>query len=128
MDALLSSIPEEAAVQPDKVFMNKTADKIIAKPATQRCLPVWAEKGTINLRGLVPTSVAHYMALVGIGKGVCEALVDTGGARSLVDMDTAKKLKLDIEYAGQGKDMGGFYGPGGDTTEYAGRVKGPIHF
>ena len=90
-------------------------------------MPEWASKDAINYRGLVPASLSHYMVLIQLGAGICEAIIDTGGARSLIDLDTAKALKLDIELAKK-NDMGCFWGPGGEVMGYAGRVKGPIKF
>ena len=67
------------------------------------------------------------MALVKVGKGLIEAIVDTGGARSLIDVDTARTLGLDIELA-KSNNMGNFWGPGGEVMGYLGTVRGPIKF
>lgn len=66
------------------------------------------------------------MAVVKIGKGVVNALVDTGGARCMVDVNTAKKLGLSIEVAGTGSRFGSFTGPNGATVPYYGKIKGPV--
>lgn len=60
-----------------------------------------------------------------------EALVDTCGARSMIDRATAEALGMDIEVATKDKHFGSFFGPGtnGSGTRnvyYYGRVKGPI--
>ena len=67
------------------------------------------------------------MALVKLGNGVLEAIVDTGGARSLIDLDTAKTLGLEVEMA-KSNNMGNFWGPGGEVMGYSGTVRGPIKF
>lgn len=57
-----------------------------------------------------------------------EAILDTGGARSMVDLETAKAMKLDVEKATRKVNFGSFIGPNGRPTYYYGRVKGPITF
>lgn len=111
--------------QPDKVFMAVpvAAEKL---PAGARGLPAWAPSGARNGRGLLPISRAHYTALLAINGAFCEAIVDTGGARSMIDYETAKALGLDIELADANKSFGSFWGPSGSPCEYFGRVKGPV--
>ena len=58
-----------------------------------RSLPDWA-KGMLNCRGLVPWDSSQYIACVGIEDKLCEALLDTGGCCSLMDIGMATKLKL----------------------------------
>ena len=110
----------------DKIFFNKPHTAIHLAPGGAREVPVWAE-GARNFRGLVPPSRAHYMALVKLGNGVIEAIIDTGGARSLIDLDTARTLGLKIEMA-KSNNMGNFWGPGGEVMGYTGTVRGPIKF
>lgn len=95
-------------------------------PAGARGLPEWAPKGARNKRGLLPISRSHYIALVAIGGGFCEAIVDTGGARSMLDYDTAVALGLEVELSGGDKNFGSFWGPSGDPISYFGRVRGPV--
>ena len=89
-------------------------------------MPSWAPPGTKNLRGIVPPSTAHYMGIVGLGQGVLEGIFDTGGARSMIDKNTAELLGLTVEKAKSGTDFGGFIGPGGNSQKYYGRVVGPL--
>ena len=126
MGALVRVFDKDHEV-PDKVYLNKPPDKISKAPVGSRTMPDWVSDDVINYRGLVPSSTSHYMALVKLGRGICEAIVDTGGARSLIDLDTAKTLGLKVEMANK-NDMGCFWGPGGEVMGYAGRIKGPIKF
>ena len=100
-------------------------EKEVIEPATEatrvRCLPAWAGKRR-NLLGLVPFSRCHYFGVVAINDSVIEALLDTGGAKSLVDVDTAEQMGLEVK---QG-EAGYFWGPGNTATPYYGRVEGPI--
>jgi hypothetical protein len=111
---------------PDKQLLATpvAAEKL---PAGARGLPVWAPKGAKNGRGLLPISRSHYIALVAIGGGFCEAIVDTGGARSMIDYESAKALGLDVELSDGSRNFGSFWGPSGDPVAYYGRVKGPVN-
>ena len=55
-------------------------------------MPKWASKGAHNGRGKVVTTVDQYVALVEVENTVMEAIVDTGGARSLIDYASARAL------------------------------------
>lgn len=52
--------------------------------------------------------------------------MDTGGARSMLDYDTAVALGLEVELSGGDKNFGSFWGPSGDPISYFGRVRGPV--
>lgn len=95
-------------------------------PAGARGLPDWAKPGARNCRGMLPISRSHYTALVAIDDKFCEAIVDTGGAKTMIDHESAKALGLNIELAGDGRSFGSFWGPSGSPVEYYGRVKGPV--
>jgi predicted aspartyl protease len=41
-----------------------------------------------------------------------EALIDTGGARCMIDIETANKLGLEVEVATKEKNWGSYFGPG----------------
>lgn len=91
-----------------------------------RELPRWAPRGAVNGRGVLKISPAHYSALVAVGGSVTEAIVDTGGARTMIDSVLAEKLKLRVEVAGPGKYFGSFWGPSAEPIPYYGRVAGPV--
>lgn len=88
--------------------------------------PNWAPSGAKNGRGQMKISPAHYSALVMIGDALTEAIVDTGGARTMLDASLAKELGLKVEVAGPGKWFGSFWGPSAQPIPYYGRVAGPI--
>lgn len=71
-------------------------------------------------------SPAHYSALVMIGGALTEAIVDTGGARTMLDASLATTLGLKVEVAGPGKWFGSFWGPSAKPIPYYGRVAGPV--
>ena len=94
---------------------------------TQNTVPSWA-KGLYNKDALdmVRLSTTHYMGTVIINKKLIHAMIDTCGARSMMDKDTALELGFDIEIATKEKHFGSFYGPGNKTIHYYGRIRGPV--
>jgi hypothetical protein len=91
-----------------------------------RGLPGWVPSDTFNGRGILKVSPAHYSALVVIGRSATEAIVDTGGARTMIDSQLAERLNLKIEVAGPGRYFGSFWGPSAEPIPYYGRVPGPV--
>ena len=53
-------------------------------------------------------------------------IMDTGGARTLVDVTMAKQMGLPIDKATKNRKYGSYWGAGGVETFYWGRIKGPI--
>ena len=77
----------------------------------------------------MPRSKAHFHAIIQLGDAVCEAVVDTGGAKSMIDYSMAKRLGLPVELAEVEGEFGRFYGPSADSlVGYHGRIPGPIKF
>ena len=89
-------------------------------------LPDWCDEQDINLRGWVPISLSHYMAVIRIGRGVCEAVIDTGAAKTIIDYQTAMKMGLTIEVATKENNFGSFWEPSGPESLYYGRVPGKV--
>jgi len=58
--------------------------------------------------------------------GATLALVDTGGARTMVDEASARALGLEVELATPEKKFGAFWGPDSVPRDYLGRVRGPV--
>ena len=54
-----------------------------------------------------------------------EAIGDTGAARSLVDMGSARSMGLPVQVA-RGSEFGTYFGPGSVEKPYAGRIAGPV--
>lgn len=84
--------------------------------------PEWAGKVKYNLLGRIPFTRCHFFAAVKIGEAMIEALMDTGGARSVVDKHTAAKMGLQVASG----DYGSFWGLGAGPVPYLGCVLGPI--
>ena len=81
-------------------------------------LPEWAE-GMLNSRGHVPLSCNHFIGLVAINGTFIECIIDTGGARTMLDKATASAAGLSINLPGEGVEVGGCYGPSrGDIIYY----------
>lgn len=99
---------------------------ITKAPSTASELPGWASPEAKNFRGLSELSPAHYSALCGLGDGIVEVMLDTAGARTMIDMGTALKLGLPVEKVSSTKYFGSFYSASGVPTPYAGRVRGPV--
>lgn len=85
-------------------------------------VPKWAEPVKHNLLGAIPFSRCHFFATVKVEDAVVEALMDTGGARSVIDKHTVAKMGLSIEKV----DCGSFWGLGAGPVPYLGRVAGPV--
>ena len=58
--------------------------------------PDWASR-MLNCRGMVAWDSNQYLACVGIEDKLVEALLDTGGCCSLMDVGMARRLKLPYE-------------------------------
>jgi hypothetical protein len=55
-------------------------------PEEEGALPDWADSASVNARNVTMTSPSHYIALCGLGKGVCNVLLDTAGAKTMIDL------------------------------------------
>jgi hypothetical protein len=53
-------------------------------------------------------------------------MLDTCGAKSMMDRKTAEELGFEIEVASRKRHFGSFYGPGGKVVYYYGRARGPL--
>ena len=73
-------------------------DKIIELPRHGE-MPRWTSRGARNARGMIATGHDQYVGLVQLHDVVIEAILDTGGARSLMDVHSAAALKLPYELA-----------------------------
>ena len=72
-------------------------------------------------------SKAHYMATVIVFDKLMHTMVDTCGAKSMIDRRTAEELGLKIELATKDRHFGSYYGPGNENgAYYYGRIKGPL--
>ena len=83
------------------------------------------------MRGRMRCYPDQFVALVEIndkgskGGAVTEAVADTGGARSLIELHFARVLGLEVQEALH-QEFGTYYGPGGEEKGYVGRVWGPL--
>ena len=101
--------------------------------ADARGLPLWARWDARNFRNTVITTSDQYVILVEVASGqqsrappvVMEGIGDTGATRSLMDLETARRVGLQIEVA-HGSEFGTYFGPGSKERPYAGRVVGPV--
>lgn len=97
----------------------------------QKRFPSWTVVGSRDGSDFVRTSRAHYYSLVGIQCPEREGalmlgLMDTGGARSMIDLPTARRLGLALRLRGDGEEFGKFWGPDAVLKDYAGIVPGPV--
>ena len=82
------------------------------------------------MRGLIQFSRCHFYGIVAVsGPGtaekeavVCEAVIDTGGSKSIIDADSAAQYGLEVHVG----DAGYFWGPGNKAKPYYGKVEGPL--
>ncbi len=66
-----------------------------------------------------------YVITVQVDKAVIQAMLDTGGYVTLLDIESAKQMNLDYEEAVNG-NLGYYYSPGYQPVAYAGVVHGPV--
>lgn len=90
--------------------------------------PTWAnDMMEASALGKVKLSTSHYMGTIMLDKVLFHAMIDTCGAKSMMDRQTAEEMGYNIEVATRNKHFGSFYGPGGKTIYYYGRIVGPIN-
>lgn len=58
--------------------------------------PVWAEEIEKKI-GIIPISRIHYVYIMVVNDVLHKAIIDTGGAFSIVHLRTAQKLRLPIQ-------------------------------
>ena len=126
--------------EPDRVFLSAPPPALSLEQAHEPAkmvvvtelsqdkleLPDWAPPGCQNVRGMTTISPAHYTAVCGLGKGVCDAMLDTAGARTMMDLKTAELLGLDVEKTTASKYFGSFISASAVPTPNAGRITGPV--
>ncbi len=66
------------------------------------------------------------MAVVGLQGAICNAIIDTGACKSLIDRRLAEAMRLPIEVA-QNNDWGTYIGAGAMEKAYYGGIRGPIN-
>jgi hypothetical protein len=120
-------VQEDAEVA-DKAFLLAGQGVVEATklPAGSRGVPDWASVGAKNLRGLVQISGSHYLGLCEVNGRLVEVVLDSGGARTMIDKDTARALGLNVEWATSGKSFGTYSGVTSSNSSYAGRAVGPV--
>jgi predicted aspartyl protease len=107
LDTVMKKLPE------DPIYHSlEPKEDYVHCPTGSTAMPNWAPSKIHNFRGLVKPTTQHYLGIVQIGNGIVEALIDTGGARCMIDVDTAKKLGLEVEIATKEKNWGSYFGPG----------------
>lgn len=117
-------VDQHAHVSVDTVSPPADKDELQMR-LKDRSAPAWA-KGLTNARGLLTWDDAQYIALVGVQGTLLEALMDTGGACTIMDMAFAKRLGLPVKEQRQA-EYGMFTVPGrASPIPYAGCVEGPV--
>ena len=66
------------------------------------------------------------MAVVKLENTVVEAILNTGGAKTIVSHDLAHDLDWEIETPPKGKSFGSYLGLGEKPTQYFSRILGPV--
>ena len=81
------------------MYQSHTKKEVIESAMEATCMrhpPSWASKRQ-TLLGLVPFSHCHCFGVVAINDSVIEALLDMSEAKSLVDVDTAEDMGLEMK-------------------------------
>lgn len=102
-------------------------EHIAAHPKVIHKYPAWVNgKVEVDAIRKIKLSDSHYMGTIVLGGVFMHAMLDTCGAKSMIDRRTAEELGFDIEIATKHNHFGSFYGPGGKVVYYYGRIKGPL--
>lgn len=101
-------------------------DKVDALLSAKEAGPTegWA-KGLKSHDGVIQWTPEQYIARVGINGNLIEALLDTGGEKSMVDVSLAELLGLRYQ-RGRGSEFGKYITAGGHVQPYHGLVRGPV--
>ena len=96
MDDICDSLGQLLAEEeegPEQCMRFQDPAPLVALPGGRE-RPTWAKPGGVNGRGVLRKSPAHYFALVEISGATTEAIVDTGGARTMLDTKICQHLGL----------------------------------
>ena len=66
------------------------------------------------------------MVVVKLENTVVEAILNTGGAKTIISHDLARNLNWEVETPPEGKSFGSYLGPVGKLTQYFGHIQGPV--
>ena len=66
------------------------------------------------------------MVVVELENTVKEAILDTGGAKTIISCDLACNLNWEVETPPEGKSFGSYLGLGGKPSRYFGCIPGPM--
>lgn len=88
-------------------------------------LPPW-DRHIENRLSLVPISKIHYICMVAVNNVVTKAFIDSGRARSLIDLRIDRKLNLPAKLATKHHNSGCFLRSNAKLVWYMDKVKGPI--
>jgi hypothetical protein len=69
--------------------MFKADREVVPLPAGVRGIPDWAI-GSKNCRGIVPVARSHYLGLACLNNCMVEVVLDSGGAKTMIDKNTAR--------------------------------------
>lgn len=59
-------------------------------PRVKKDLPKWASKGAVNAQGMMDWNHSMYVVTVQIDQAVIQAMLDTGGHVTMLDIESAK--------------------------------------
>ena len=91
-----------------------TRGHVAAKSNETSKTPKWMkEVSTQDKRPDINLSNNHFMGQAVINGTIVHAMLDTCGAKSMIDKRTALAIGLEIEVASSKKHFGSFYGPQG---------------
>ena len=82
------------------------------------------------MRGLIQFNRCHFYGVVAVsgpgtaekGAVVCEAVIDTGGSKSIIDANSAAQYGLEVHMG----DASYFWWPGSKAEPYYGKVEGQL--
>ena len=89
-------------------------------------MPAWAEKNATNCLDVFRWNPVQFIAKVQIDNAVTKALLDTGRHSSIVDLESAQKLGLQVTPAGRDSRFRHCHSPGYPPWPYAGLVYRPL--
>lgn len=83
-------------------------------------------QGMNNHLGTMPISRNYFTGIVSINGDIVEAVMETRGARSLLDYTSIINIGLQVKVAAEERHFGYYWGPSGKSVLFKGKVQGLV--
>lgn len=95
--------------------------------ATEVMHPTQSQEWTTSMSNRLVTmavSQLHYIFMVGVNRALTEVIIDLGGSRFLINLQTTRKLDLCVEFINIERNFRCFQGLGSKLVWYTRQLKG----